>query len=440
MPDLLPHQSIGIDWLADRPLAILADEPGLGKTRTLLEAAVEPVLVTAPSMVLEAGVWTDEIARWTPGLEVTQVPYSMLSERQSTGRKSGSRPTGKLRPEWRKRWGTVICDESHNLKGRKTGWTKSLAKIKTDRLWQATGTPLPNWAEEAFISARMSHEPGDLRFTSYWRWAKEWFDVGATTFSPMAVGEFRRDRTWAEFQSVNWGDRMLLRTRDEWLDLPPLNHREELVDMEADQSRIYNELKHHFVTWLDNGREVVAWNHAAQLVKLCKAATGLEVLDPEIESSAKLERVRELAGRRTRPTLLVGHFQDSVNLAAQAIQQEGGDALIVHGAIPIAKRRDAVAAFRRGEVGWLCATIDTIREGMNLTVSDALVRLERSFVPSRNDQVVHRLHRLGQHRTVQVLDLLSRDTIDVGIAELVAKKRDHQAAALPRGELRSMVT
>ena len=99
------YQEDGIEWLRRRVAAngtaYLGDEPGLGKTRQLLLASVEPVLWVAPALVLDSGTITDEVERWTPGLDVTQVPYSSLNARERTP-KGGTRPINRLRPELRR--------------------------------------------------------------------------------------------------------------------------------------------------------------------------------------------------------------------------------------------------------------------------------------------------------------------------------------------------
>ena len=114
MPDF-GYQQPGIEWLreraADSGTAYLGDEPGLGKTRQLLLAAVEPVLWVGPGLILDAGEIDDQIEQFAPSLDVTQVRYTMLNQRAKTSR-VGSKPTPKLRDEWRREWGTVIFDEA----------------------------------------------------------------------------------------------------------------------------------------------------------------------------------------------------------------------------------------------------------------------------------------------------------------------------------------
>lgn len=438
METLWKHQTDGVDWLRDRNRALLADEPGLGKSAQLLLAAVEPVLVVAPAMVLDGGVWEDEIARWAPGLDVRCVPYSGLSDRRRTAN-GGTSPTGNIKPELNThRWGTVIADEAHYLKGRKTKWTEAFEKLRADRIYLATGTPIPNWAKEAFIPARVLH-PKDDQFKHYWPWAREWFDCAPTRFSPMEVGKLRRDRTWEDFHAANFGGVFLQRLRDEVLDLPPLTVQTWHAKMGVAQAKVYKQLKEDFVAWLDSGEEIIAWNAAAQLVKLCKAATGLEVFEEGAGGSAKMDALEVLLRDRPRPTLVVGHFRATVAACARVAARVGVEARILDGGVSQAGRRDVVRAFQSGSLPVLCATIDTVGEGLTLVAADQVIRVERSWRPSSNEQVIRRLHRIGQTRPVTVIDLVTTNTVDERVLRVLSQKTDEQMRALGRAELRKLV-
>jgi SNF2 family DNA or RNA helicase len=446
--DLMDHQLQGIDFLRERPAAFLADEPGLGKTAQLLLAAVEPVLVVAPAMILEAGVWDDEIAKWAPGLDVTQVAYTSLTQKGPRGkiyRDGMGWPTNPAKPEYAgRRWGTKIADESHYIKGRKTNWTGAFLKLEAEKTFLATGTPIPNWAHEAFTSLQAIYpeesRPGQ-RFGSYWRWAKEWFDVGPTRWSPMDVGDLREDRTWEEFRESNWGDRFILRLRDQCLDLPPLTQQLWKVKMTPAQARVYRDLKKDFIAWLENGEAIHAWSSAAQVVKLAKCATGLDTLDPTVRESGKLDALRSILVDRPRPTLVVAHFRSSVEACDRVAAEVGKRSFVVHGGVPMHERTKRVRAFQRGEVDVLCASLETISEGLTLHQggADQVVFVERSAKPSRNEQALRRLHRIGVEVPVTAIDLVTQQSWDERLLRLLKAKTDQQMLALGVRELRGLV-
>lgn len=450
-PKLFDHQVEGVEWLRGHPRAALYDEPGLGKSLEMIKEATEPALIVAPAMVLDAGVWDDEIEKWAPGIEATQVSYTSLTERERTA-KGGNRPTGRLKPEYRGHYGTVIGDESHHL-SRTAHWTELFENISADQTRLGTGTPMNNWAWDAFNQLRIIF-PEDAkrgcRLGSFWRWVAEWFHVGPTFFSQWEVGDFRDEahhatclecqskgdaRTWEEFQEENWSDRMLLRLRKDCLDLPPLTPQQMLCHMKGPQKKAYNELKNDFVTWIGDGKEVAAWNQAAQTVKLAKCATGLEILDRSAKGSAKLDMLRELIKDRPRPTLVVGFFNETVEAAARACEEVGAEARFLHGNSPRADRRELARSFKSGNLQVLCASIDLIREGMTFTVADQIIKLERHAIPSRNYQVDLRLHRIGQVNPVLAIDLVTKNTWDQKLLRILAKKTDQQMKALGKPDL-----
>lgn len=446
-PPLLEHQIAGLEWLSDRPRALIADEPGLGKSAQALLKAKEPILVCAPAMVLDSGTWDDEVERWRPGADVTQVSYSSLNTREKTGNGHGTRPTTKLKPELAGRWGTVILDEAHYVKSRDAKWTLAVKALDTEFMILLTGTPLPNWAYEAFVLLQLifpeEAKPG-RRFGSYWRWVADWFEVGEKTdrngrvLAKMAVGDFRRDRTWAQFREANWGDRMILRLREDCLDLPPLTVTPWLCRMKGEQLRVYRALEKDFVAWLSNGHEVAAWNNAAQMVKLAKCGFGLESLAPgEGVGSAKLDALRSILRDRPRPTLVVGHFRDSVDACARSADEVGASVRVVNGGTSKNDRAKFVREFQSGNLQVLCATIDTIGEGLTLHQggADQVIRAERSYRPSRNEQVIRRLHRMGVEVPVQVIDLITEDSMDQRVLSILETKSDEQVKALGINEL-----
>lgn len=435
MADLMEHQVSGVDFLRRTPRALLGDDPGLGKTATALTAAVEPILVVCPAMIRDGGVWDDEVAKWRPDCDLTQTSYHSLVKRV----KGKTQP--ELRAEFDREWGTVILDEHQMVKNRQVTWTKAVRSLRSERTVLLSGTPLPNAAVEAFVPLQLLFPeeavPGG-RFGSYWRWAGEYFDVGPSAYATHAVGEFRKDRTWDGFRE-QWGDRYLRRLREDCLDLPPLTEQWMACPMAKEQKRVYKDLKKSFVSWLDDQTEVVAWNQAAQLVKLCKIATGLEALDPEQRSSGKLDVLRGLLSMRDRPTLVVGHFRNSMAACARVAASEGKSVVAVDGSTSRADRLRAVRAFQSGSLDVLCATIGVISEGLTLTAADQVVFVERSWTPSRNAQCLRRIHRIGQTRPVSAVHLVTPDTVDERILEVLQTKTDEVVRAIRPRDLRSLV-
>lgn len=460
-PSLRPYQAEGVSFLERVGRGFLADEPGLGKTRQLIEASRGSTLAVAPAMVLDGGTWTDEVARWAddPG-RFTSAAFSALNDRVKTGtNSSATRPVhDRVREEYDRRWDTLIVDEAHYLKGRGTSWTTAVKKMRYDRLFLATGTPFPNWADEMFVPLQLLYPEEarpSRRLGSYWRWAKEWFDCSPNRFSQgnPVVGDLLRCSSaclerpaydpcdhYLEFAAANFGDRYLRRLRDEVLtDLPPLTEVLVRTPMTRAQASAYRKLKKDFVAWAEDGTEIVAWNDAAKHSLLDKASTGLGALVGgawKESESGKLQRLVADLGGRSRPTLVVAHYRPTVDGTAEYVRKKLGMSVgVVHGGTTRPARQRVIADFKAGKLDALFATIDTIAEGLQLTVADTCIFLEKSYVPSRNTQAMRRVHRMGQDRPVTVLDYVTPDSTDSGKRELLATKVDRQLRHLRAADL-----
>jgi len=470
---LRPFQADGVQFLKEHPHAFLADEPGLGKSRQLLEAAQGPTLVVAPAMVIDSGTWATEIGKWAPDLDVTVTAYSRLNQRvPKVTKEKGKEPvpvltkTGqqilvmsdKLPPELDRDWGTVIFDEAHYLKGRKTVWTSTARQLaaRAGQVHQASGTPMPNWAHELFVGLQLMYPERAQRggeLGSYWRWAEQWFDTSPTRFSGgnPSVGsmlgctdECSRRRSvdpcehYRAFAAANLGDRFLQRFRDDVLtDLPPLTEQTVLTPMTGPQAKVYRALKRDFVAWTEEGHEIVAWGDAALNVKLAKCCTGLPVLSGD-RGSGKLDQLAADLEYRARPTLVLGHFKDTLQACAKVSRSLGASTAIIDGTTSRPARRKAVEAFQAGSLDVIVGSLPVVAEGLTLTAADMCIFVEKSYRPSTNQQAMRRIHRIGQERPVTVRDYVTPDTVDERVRELLATKTDEQIRVLTTAQWRAL--
>lgn len=439
---LMPHQRAGVEFLRAHPRALLGDAPGLGKTAQALLSATEPVLVVAPAMLL--GVWRDECAKWRPGLDMTTVSYSSVCERE--GRKVLPVP----RQEYRREWGTIICDEAHYLKNRKAKWTRAMVILSRHaaRMQLLTGTPIPNWAHELYIPLRLMHGYGDRRYASYWRWIEEWFKWWQPPYGAPGHREItglRNGVTWQEFVVGNELDRLMLRRdREEVLtDLPPLTEQWIEVEMGTAQRRAYNDLKRDYRAWVaEAGRDVLAFTDGGRHIKLWQATTGLPTLtnEPGTRGSCKIDALRELLGERVgEPVVVFVHFRATALSVVDLAGDMGVSCGIVMGGVAQGEREAIVARFQSGEIDLLVGTLDVLAEGVTLTRSCTCVMMEESYRPHKNEQAPLRLLRIGQENPVTAIHIVTADSLDQHIVERRNSKRNEQIEALTAAKFAALL-
>ncbi len=446
------YQKDGIAWLTHVRRGLLGDEPGLGKSRQMIEASQGPTLVIAPAMVIAGGTWEDEITRWADDPErFTVVTFTRLNPRVRT-QGSGNRPVAGVREEYLGPWATLIVDEAHYIKGRQTSWTKAVQLLSktADRVYLATGTPIANWAHELYTILQILR-PQDARrgedLGSYWRWVARWFEVYPSRFGSQGardIGDLLRCRAacldrpawdpcehYREFADENLGGQFLRRLRDDCLDLPPVTQQDVRTPMDAATKRVYRRLRDEFILEMGDGSQSVSWSVGARNVQLDLCTVSPWLLDPEgSPKGGKFEYLREDLRSRARPTLVLAHYRQVVEGCAEVARSVGARVGVVHGGVSKSAATQAIRAFQGGRLDVLVGSLETVAEGLTLTAADMAVFVERSFKPYRNVQAMRRIHRLGQERPVTIRRYLTPQSVDSHKEQLLDTKTDRQMRVL----------
>lgn len=476
----------GIEFLsaADRPRALLADEMRLGKSRQAIlavRAAIEqevipdgPVLVVAPAMVLDFDTWTEEHSRWAPELDVRQRSYHSLVDRVPKLGKDGKPELTKagqpklvyvprLPADVKKtRYAAVIFDEAQHLKGVKCTWAETAQHIRADRVILLSGTPFPNWAHELYIPLRILRpedaHPGGL-LGSRWRWIEQWFRLtqrrgaggrvvsrygltgqllGCTPACRPMDGTSGGCAHWEEFRQSELRDLWLRRTWQQVLpDLPSLVGVDSLirVSMTTKQRTAYRQLKRDLLATLEDGTTLLAWNKGGLLTQLRKVSTGLDVVAPGVYESGKLDAMESRLAERTRPTLVLAHFHDTLTAIESRLDRMGLRWVEVSGRTPSREHRsNARKRFQAGDVAVMVGQTDAIAEGANLSAGDLAITVEHSWRPHANRQAWHRLMDPNDETPSAVDRLVTRDSVDAQMQELLHAKTLHSVSALPPRE------
>lgn len=456
--ELREFQAEGVRFLQQQGRALLADDLGLGKSAQLIRASEGETLVVAPAMVLDGGTWTDEIAKWADDpARFTTVSYTSLTQLKET---RGKQRVYRIRDGFDRPggWDTIIFDEAHYAKGRGTIRTEASQALaaRAKRVYLATGTPIPNFAQELFTLLQMLDPeeamPGG-RLGSYWRWAGRWFEITPTRYSQYNVGSLlgcnreceRRLVTdpcqhYHEFVEANLGDQFLQRKRADVLpELPPLTEVRIETPMGPLQRREYRRMKKEMIAETESGEAVVSWSASAKHVRLDQIATGLSLLGEDETkwgvNDGKLARLRMDLESRSAPTLVMGHYHRTVEACLEVARSLGLRAALVYGPTPAAERLRLVRAFQAGQLDVLVGSLETLAEGLTLTEADLIIFVEKSWKPSRNEQALRRIHRIGQRSATTAYDYVTPDTLDEGKRDLLQTKTDHQMRVLRAAQL-----
>jgi len=431
----------------------LADSPRSGKTAQLLLAAEGRTLVVAPPF-LEA-TWQEQREIWRPNLDFTFVGYQSVARRAPNKQGKMLRTEPYPKAEFAGKWDTLICDESHNLTNMKANWTQAVARLDYDRLYLATGTPVAHWVHDLLMTLRLLY-PNDRRFTNKSMWLKRWFKMSPNPFSKsmepyIPVGDPNNgllDRyTWEQFWYENGLDgyegKMLQREVDLGV---PVTEQVIEVPMTTSQAKLYKQLKKDYVAWTEHGTEVSAWSDGGLHTKLLQCSTGTEVLEdtPALAmlgaGSGKLSVVRELLPESRRsPMLLFCHFRGTARALAKLADQAGVRWGLIMGGVANAERDRLRHEFQAGNIDVLIGTVSTVAVGLTLSRAATEVFVEHSWTPWKNVQARQRAMVLGKTSPVHIIDLWTKDTVDIGMRETVETKTEQQIKSLSARDFRAML-
>jgi len=148
------------------------------------------------------------------------------------------------------------------------------------------------------------------------------------------------------------------------------------------------------------------------------------------QSSSKIRALSRLLRRSREPAIVFTEYRDTLSVLERELAVFGTSQL--HGGLTSAERTAAIHGFTSGRSRVLLAT-DAASEGLNLQQRCRLVvHLELPWTPTRIEQRVGRVDRIGQSRTVHQLHLLSQGTIEDSRVRAVVERVSRAAATMHR--------
>jgi len=482
--DLFPHQRAGVKFLATARRALLADEPGLGKTAQAIRALAElngrgeqvfPALVVCPNTLKKN--WKREFAKWWPGVNVTVIkgsatqrkkqfeedgthvyvinweslrshsrlaPYGSVALARCTEcgghdeKVSENRCEVHLRELNKMDFKAVIADEMHRSKEPKSKQTRALwaATGDADIRYALTGTPIANnvldmWAILHWISPE--------EWPSKTRWIDRMIDTMLNAFGGMMVLGVKSHMQQEFHAAINPRMRRMLKARVlPWL--PEMMFERRDVEMSPKQKKAYEQMRDLMIAELENGDAVVAPSPLTQTTRLLQFASSFAELQVD-ETTGETKTV--LVGPSAKIDALMddiksGDFgDDSVAVCAvsrqliELLSAELTKADIPHGLITGAQdedeRQKAVDDFQSGRIKWVLFTAAAGGVGITLTAGRRLVMLQRPWSLVEHKQAIDRIHRIGSeiHDSVVIMDYVTEGTIEERVLQVLETKADN---------------
>ncbi|XP_070252429.1 chromodomain-helicase-DNA-binding protein 1-like [Myotis yumanensis] len=452
---LRSYQLEGVNWLAQRfhyqNGCILGDEMGLGKTCQTIAFFIYlagrlndegPFLILCPLSVLSN--WKEEIERFAPGLSC--VTYTGDKEERAN-----------LQPDLRQKpcfhvllttyeislkdaaflrsfhWSVLVVDEAHRLKNQSSLLHKTLSEFSVVFNLLLTGTPIQNSLQELY--SLLSFVEPDL-------------------FSKEQVEDFvqRYQNIEKEFESGNELHKLLQpfllrRVKSEVAtDLPKKTEVVLYHGMSALQKKYYKAILMKDLDAFENemAKKVKLQNVLSQLRKCVDHPYLFDGVEPEpfeigdhlIEASGKLHLLDKLLAylySRGHRVLLFSQMTQMLDILQDYMDYRGYSYERVDGSVRGEERYLAIKNFGQQPIFVFLLSTRAGGVGMNLTAADTVIFVDSDFNPQNDLQAASRAHRIGQNKSVKVIRLIGRDTVEEIVCRKAASKLQLTSAIMEGG-------
>lgn len=360
-------------------------------------------------------------------------------------------------------WFHIIGDECHSLQNRKAKQTLAAKQLKTYYKTGLSGTPAYDKPDDLWSILNWLYPKF---WSSFWRYYNDHVMYVESNGYRVVVGVNNVEKLQAEMR----GFYIRRRKQEVLLDLPDKYYTEVSVELDPKQKRAYQQMKKDMLSWVGEHEDepVAAPAVIAQLTRLqqfsdaygelehytYREKTKNEAFIPEVvyeqlindeilkrfdkpeitngevfipvgtymtrkairmrlsEPSTKLDAVMDIIGSTGEQIVVFSQFSQVIELLAKRLEKAGVPHGIVIGATSSDERKNIIAKFQAGKLRVFAGTIAAGGIGITLTSASTMVFIDRSWSASLNIQAEDRCHRIGQKNAVQIIDIISRETLD----------------------------
>ena len=440
---LLPYQVEGVLHLAFGERVLLADDMGLGKTVQAIAACallrelrgIERVLVVSPASL--KAEWEEQIATFSdlPTAVVFGGPparraayaqrtfFTLCNYEQVVADRDEILDT--FRPD------VVILDEAQRIKNWQTRTANEVKKLHSRYAFVLTGTPLENRIDEIYSIVQFLNP--DL-LGPLFRFNREFYELDE---KGRPAGYRNLDVLAERVSSV------MLRRRKEDVEsqLPGRTTKTFFVPMTEAQLDDYE------------GYEYLARRLAAIAVRRPLTPEEFKslqgnlacmrmvcdtpyILDGRRRDCPKMEEIErllpDLLEDPARKIIIFSEWVRMLELIRDYAVETGIEFAWHTGSVPQVRRRAEIRRFREDPECRLFLSSESGGVGLNLQAADTVINMDQPWNPARLEQRIARAWRKHQTRTVNVIHLVSENTIEHRMIGLLDQKRALAEGVLDR--------
>ncbi len=415
-----PYQKAAVEFMINHKHVLDADEMGLGKTIEVMGyinlAKPHNVLIICPA-IAKLTPWVREIQKWSIhpykihvvwGADndincsegtITIINYDVLGKNFDALSKY--------------KFDLIVIDESHKLKNPKALRTKFAMALEGNKKILLTGTPILNRPQELFTQLQILQHPLGQ---SYWKFIYDYSFVQPVGKSGRLI--LPNETKLPELQRILRSTVMIRRLKKDVLpELPPKARNLITFDYEA------------------SPEEIILLKKINEMAEGLDFENAIRKLRYDKEFFGEIERVRHEQGRKKVPyaieyiknlleneekVVVFAWHHDVVEAIANAFE----NVAIITGQTPVSARGEIQNKFQTDpECHLFVGNISASGIAIDLYAASNAVFVELDWTPSNLFQAEDRLHRVGQEDSVFIDYLVTKDSIDTWLANVIVNKQ-----------------
>jgi SNF2 family DNA or RNA helicase len=422
LSSLRDYQVEGAFELEQKRRFLLLDTMGLGKTIQTIVALQAlgsfNTLITSRRSTLS--VWQDEMEKWWPACQLVSWEGSPKKRENIWTNYQSLTCTRALLVTMdtlaslpSKHFISTIVDECHKAKGRNTKRFKNLQQIRSENLFQLTGTPTSHSGADLFTYLNLI-DPKN--FGSFWNFVTKYFACEQGEWGELKVLAVKKPEEFRELMQ-----RYALRREKDVAGLPPKTLQAIRVDLPPATRRLYDEFrKTRLIEYEDTvlmaSTPLVRTTRERQLL-VSPRILGFDLPSPAIDATTEITCDALDGGESVG---IFTPFRGAIPFIQEALIRGGvrEDQIFV----VEAGGSDTVASFQRAPKEGVIISTQAMAESWTATKASVGIACGYDWSPVTNQQAEDRLHRIGQKRGVIFYYILNRNTLDDHVMDVLNGK------------------
>jgi len=323
----------------------------------------------------------------------------------------------------------MAIDESTTIKTPSAKRTKNIIGLSKHSKYRRilTGSPVTKSPLDLYKQCEFL-DPWLLGHDSFYSFRSRYAIMRSANFGGKSVQLVVGYRNLPELSEKlkPFSDRVL---KDDCLDLPPKTFMKRIVQLSAEQQKIYNQMKQMALAEM-NGKIITTATALTQLMRLHQITCGHFTADDKSIQNIKNNRLSELMDVLDEiegKAVIWAHYQHDVQTIVKAIETNEdygkGSVVTYYGLTPSEDRDINRKKFQEDDkVRFLVGTPQTGGYGITLTAASNMIYYSNGYDLEKRQQSEARIDRIGQKKPMTYIDILAENTVDERIVKALRKK------------------